>query len=145
MAKHTIQLVVNDPDALRAALFPVFAHGTRRGVDFMTRSTCPFPRGKGRNPAPKLSYSAVVYYAIACGIRACAAAEATGVTALPERAGSADADRLRAAMGTMTPIEVCRAAGLKDSASVRNVTRKGAPLAGKMLLWVEAREAEVGT
>jgi len=61
--------------------------------------------------------------------------------ALPEKAGTADADRLRAAMGTMAPIEVCRAAGLKDSASIRNVVNKGAALAGKLLAWVESREA----
>lgn len=44
-------------------------------------------------------------------------------------------------MGTMTPIEACRAAGLKDSASIRNVTNKGAALAGKLRAWVEAQEA----
>lgn len=139
MAKHTIQLVVKDPVALEAALFPVFAAGMREGRDFR------MPHVKADDPKPKQSRSAIVRYAIERGIRACLAEDSQGVTALPEKAGTADADRLRAAMGEMAPIEVCRAAGLADGASIRNVVNKGAPLRGRLLAWVEMREKEVGT
>lgn len=135
MAKHTIQLVVKDPVALEAALFPVFVAGTREGRDFR------LPHVKAANGEPKQSRSAILRYAIERGVRACIAEDGPTVPALPETTASADAARVIAARGTMTRAECARAAGLKDESSVRNVEARGMALAGKLRAWVESVEA----
>ncbi len=122
-------------------LAAIFARGMIDGVDFMTRSKCPFPRGKGRNPAPRISLSAVVRHGLRVAAEQARGVTASGVTALPERTGTVDADRLRAARGTMSTQACAEAAGLADGASVRNVENKGAPLRGRLLTWVEGVEA----
>ena len=128
MAKQTACIVVT-PDML-ADLVVVFGRGVIDGADYT--------RGG------KLSRSAIIRDAVKRGAASCAVIPPS-VIALPERAGSADADRLRAARGDMSTGECAKAAGLKDGASVRNVENKGMPLRGALLAWVETREAEVGT
>jgi hypothetical protein len=117
---------IPDPEKFKAHLGAVFARAVREGIHISA--------GKG-------SGSALLRLAVEWGAKYAESSPVKAIVALPERTGSVDADRLRAAMGTMTPIEVCRAAGLKDSASIRNVTNKGAALAGKLRAWVENQEA----
>lgn len=126
MAKYSIHFATTPAtvDNLRACV----ARAVLEGVDL--------------NRHGKLSRSRIIDTAIRYGEEASAAAlRPPAPVALPEKTGSVDADRLRAAMGTMTPIDVCRAAGLKDGASIRNVVNKGAALAGKLRAWVESQEA----
>ncbi len=129
MAKDSIHFAVT-PE-VHNGLRVIFARGMVDGKDFTHYG--------------KPSRSSVVRYAIERAAEVCAMPIAAAPVALPERTGTVDADRLRAAMGTMTPKRVCDAAGLADGASIRNVVNKGAPLRGKLLAWVEQREAEVRT
>ncbi len=127
MAKASIHFAVT-PDVM-ANLVTVFARGTMEGVDYMRHG--------------KASRSALLRDAIERGAKSCAVTLSVAA-ALPERTGTADADRLKAAQGKMTDAACANAAGLKDESSVRNV-RRGMALKGKLLTWVEQREAEVGT
>ncbi len=117
---------IPDPEKFKAHLGGVFARAASEGIGISA--------GKG-------SGSALLRLAVEWGAKYAETSSVKAIVALPERAGSVDADRLRAAMGKMEPIEVCRAAGLKDSASIRNVVNKGAALAGKLKTWVERQEA----
>lgn len=139
VAKHTMQVVVTDPKRLTKDLRDVYIRGTLDGVDFMGR-----PGGLSggrRRPAPRLSASAIVRYAIHLGAEASRRVQQPSIVALPEKAGTTDADRLKAARGDMTRQECATAAGLKDESSVRNVETRGMRLAGKLLVWVEAQES----
>lgn len=136
MAKASIHFAVT-PDVL-AHLVAVYARGMVEGVDFMARSGS--ARSGMRQPAPRLSRSAIIRQAIKYGAESCAGAMRVTVPALPERTGTTDANRLIAARGTMTRQECARAAGLKDESSVRNVESRGMALAGKLRAWVESVE-----
>lgn len=52
-----------------------------------------------------------------------------------------EAERLIRARGAMSRGECARAAGLLDESSVRNVEKRGMPLRGRLLAWVEQQEA----
>lgn len=124
-SKYIARASIPDPDQFRAHLGAVFARAAQDGVHIAA--------GKG-------SGSALLRLAVNWGAKYAAAGHAKATLALPQTTATTDADRLKAAMGTMAPIEVCRAAGLKDGASIRNVVNKGMPLAGKLLAWVESQE-----
>ena len=125
-SKYIARASIPDPYEFRAHLGAVFARAAQDGVHFAA--------GKG-------SGSALLRLAVNWGAKYAATSHVKAIVALPQTTATADADRLKAAMGTMAPIEVCRAAGLKDGASIRNVVTKGMPLAGKLLAWVESQEA----
>ena len=135
-SKDTMHIVVGV--GAKEDLRDVFIRASLDGVDLTYQPRC-LP-GKAP-PRRKLSASMLARQAFHYAAVACRAAVMQVAPALPEKAGSADADRLRSAMGKLEPIEVCRAAGLKDGASIRNVVNKGAKLAGKLLAWVESQEA----
>ncbi len=126
MAKQIACIVVT-PDML-ADLVTVFTRGVLDGATY--------------THGGKLSRSAIIRDAVKRGAESCAVIPPR-IVALPERAGAADADRVKAARGKMTRAECARAAGLKDESSVRNVEARGMPLRGALLAWVVAREVEV--
>jgi len=126
-SKYIARASIPDPEQFKAHLGAVFARAALEGIHIVP--------GKG-------SGSALLRLSVEWGAKWATSASVKAPVGLPEKAGTADAARLLAAMGTMAPIEVCRAAGLKDSASIRNVVNKGAKLAGLLLKWVEGQEAK---
>ena len=133
MAKHSIHFATgpNTVDNLRACVARAcVARAVLEGLNLHHHG--------------KLSRSKIIDAAIAYGAQASAAALLPVTPALPETTGSADADRLIRARGSMTRADCARAAGLKDESSVRNVESptRGMKLAGKLLAWVESIEAQ---
>lgn len=138
MAKDTINFSLGpgERDTVVANLRDIYVSGTMQGVDFRPRR-----RGNER-PRSGESRSRLMVYALHVAAVACRKDLVPVAPALPETTSSGDADRLKAARGTMSRGECARAAGLKDESSVRNVESRGFALKGRLLAWVESVEAK---